>query len=91
MNILITIVKYLISKSSSIIDILPPYIISEGLLDAKEITSDGNYYINVGSIKGKIDNYTYDSLIIGENLRVRHTKKGKIINIDRMIPKKGPV
>ena len=91
MNIIITIVKYLISKLSSIIDILPPYIISEGLLDAKEITSDGNYYINVGSIKGKIDNSTYDSLIIGENLRVRHTKKGKIINIDRMIPKKGPV
>ena len=91
MNIIITIVKYLISKLSSIIDILPPYIISEGLLDAKEITSDGNYYINVGSIKGKIDNHTYDSLIIGENLRVRHTKKGKIINIDRMIPKKGPV
>ena len=91
MNILIAIVKYLISKLSSIIDILPPYIISEGLLDAKEITSDGNYYINVGSIKGKIDNSTYDSLIIGENLRVRHTKKGKIINIDRMIPKKGPV
>ena len=62
MNILIAIVKYLISKLSSIIDILPPYIITEGLLDAKEITSDGNHYINVGSIKGKIDNYTYDSL-----------------------------
>ena len=91
MNILIAIVKYLISKLSSIIDILPPYIITEGLLDAKEITSDGNHYINVGSIKGKIDNYTYDSLIIGENLRVRHTKKGRIVNIDRMIPKKGPV
>ena len=91
MNILIAIVKYLISKLSSIIDILPPYIITEGLLDAKEITSDGNHYINVGSIKGKIDNYTYDSLIIGENLRVRHTKKGRIVNKDRMIPKKGPV
>ena len=91
MNTIINLAKYLISKLNSIIDILPPYVITEGLLDAKEVTSDGNYYINVGSIKGKIDNYSYESLIIGENLRVRHTKKGKINNIDRIMPKKGPV
>ncbi|MBN18147.1 MAG: hypothetical protein CL758_01495 [Chloroflexi bacterium] len=74
-----------------LIDILPPYVVTEGLLDAKEITSDGYYYINVGSIKVKIDASCYESLIIGENLRVRHTKRGQIINIDRIIPKKGPV
>ena len=53
MNTIISLAKYLISKLNSIIDILPPYVITEGLLDAKEVTSDGNYYINVGSIKGK--------------------------------------
>jgi len=91
MNFLITLIKYSISKLNSIIDILPPYLITEGLLDSKEKAPNNIYYINVGSIKGEIDNNSFNSLIIGENLRVRHTKNGKIINIDRLIPKKGPV
>ena len=52
MNFLITLIKYSISKLNSIIDILPPYLITEGLLDSKEKTPN-NFIARESSFKDK--------------------------------------
>lgn len=74
----------------SMFDALPPYRISEGLLVSKETTQEGKSVITVNAAKVEVDRMTFDLLVIGENLRVRHTRGRRAINIDRMLPGRGP-
>ena len=73
-------------------DLLPPYRILEGLLEGKEhVEGSSEYKIHVSSQKIEVDSHTFDILMIGETLKVRHTRSNKAINIDRLIPEQGPV
>ena len=71
-------------------DAIPPYHIIEGPLDSKEVLSDGKSYIIVGSATVEVDTATFDTLVVGENLRVRYTKGNRAVNIDRLLPGRGP-
>ena len=70
-------------------DILPPYSIAEGVLEAKD-TGNGRFYIIVAGARVQVDGTTYEILGIGEQLRVRYTKGNRATNIDRFIPGNGP-
>ena len=74
----------------TLVDVLPPYSKVEGLLEAKETDPRGKFYISVGSIWVEVDRTTFGILVIGENLRVRHTKSMRAINIDRLLPPTNP-
>lgn len=68
------------------IDALPPYKRIEGLLSHKDVDSRGNHRILVeGEIVG-VDWLTYNTLMIGEPLRIRATRANQAINIDRLLP-----
>ena len=69
---------------------MPPYHLVEGPLETKETDTKGKFYIHVGSAKVEIDKATFDALVVGESLRVRYTRGHRGINIDRLLPGKGP-
>ena len=71
-------------------DAFPPYRDVEGQLEAKEIRVDGKHTVCVGSTWVEVDEQTYDILVVGENLRVRYTRRGRGISIDRLLPGRGP-
>ena len=72
--------------AASMIDALPPYKRVEGLLTDKGADARGNYHILVdGEIIG-VDWLTYETLIVGEPLRIRATRANQAINIDRLSP-----
>ena len=58
----------------------------EGPLKGKEPGLNGTYYLKIGLTKVEVDAFTYDSLEIGEMLRIRCTRSQKAINIDRIVP-----
>ena len=72
-------------------DAFPPYHKVEGLLENKERSSNGRFYIYVGSARAEVDAATFNTLVIGENLRMRYTRGNRAINIDRLLPGNGPV
>ena len=74
----------------TLIDALPPYHHGEGVLESKESHPDGKFYIYVSSAKIEVDGATFDSMVVGENLWVRYTKGGRAVNIDRILPGRGP-
>ena len=83
--------QYLTKYLNGIIDLFPPYQITEGLLEGKEhIEGSSIYIIYISSLKIEVDLYTFDILMIGETLKIRHTRLNKAINIDRLIPEQGP-
>jgi hypothetical protein len=71
-------------------DALPPYRMAEGLLEGKETDDAGKYYVTVASAKVEVDGVTFNTLVVGENLRVRYTRGRRAINIDRLLPGRGP-
>ncbi len=71
-------------------DVFPPYKDIEGQLEAKETRADGKKLICVGSTWVEVDEQTYEILVVGENLRVRYTRRGRAISIDRLLPGRGP-
>lgn len=75
----------------SLVDIIPPYRVADGLLLNKETSPESKYIITVNSAKIEVDRNTFDALVIGENLRVRYTRGNRAINIDRILPGRGPV
>lgn len=84
--------KIFVLLFSSLIEACPPYRHVEGLLESKEIPKDPNrFLIHVSSEIIEVDSHTFSRLVIGENIRVRVTRNGKAISIDRLIPKEGPV
>ena len=73
----------------SLTDALPPYQIARGPLDAKENGQGGEHYIRVAGSRVKIDEVAYEALTVGEMVKVRYTRGGKAINIDRYISPNG--
>ena len=71
-------------------DAIPPYRKAEGLLETKETSPHGKSYIHVGGARVEVDRATFESLVVGENLRVRYTRGNRAINIDRVLPGRGP-
>lgn len=71
-------------------DAFPPYKDVEGQLEAKETRADGKQLVCVNSTWVEVDEQTYDLLVVGENLRVRYTRRGRGISIDRLLPGRGP-
>ena len=71
-------------------DAMPPYNNVDGLLEAKETNSGGRSYICVGSAWVEVDDVTFNTLVVGESLRVRYTRGHRAVNIDRILPAKGP-
>jgi len=74
----------------ALIDAMPPYNKVEGLLEAKESDAGGTCYICVGSAWIEVDKTTSSTLVVGESLRVRYTRGHRAINIDRVLPARGP-
>ena len=78
----------------SVEDALPPYQHAEGHLTAghcsrhqfKEADPAGRYYIFVESTRIEVDRATAEILAVGEDLKVRYTRRGRAINIDRLVP-----
>ena len=71
-------------------DVFPPYKDIEGQLEAKETRADAKKLICVSSAWVEVDHQTYEILVVGENLRVRYTRRGRAISIDRLLPGRGP-
>ena len=71
-------------------DVLPPYRDIEGQLETKEMGADGKHLVCIGSTWVEVDRQTYDTLVIGENLKVRYTRGSRAISIDRQLPSRGP-
>jgi hypothetical protein len=71
---------------ASAVDALPPYRKVEGRLAAKERGPEGTYHILVDSEIIEVDWLTFETLIVGEALRVRYTRSQQAINIDRLVP-----
>ena len=68
----------------AVVDALPPYRWVEGPLVGKEVDAWRRYLILVGTTKLQVDELTFETLRIGESLRVRATRDLKAINIDRL-------
>ena len=71
-------------------DSLPPYRVVEGQLETKELGTDEKYLVCVSSSWVEVDGQTYDTLVVGENLRVRYTRGRRAVNIDRLLSRRGP-
>jgi len=67
-------------------DIMPPYPIIQGILEAKEVSPHGKHMILIGMDIVEIDEFTFEILKVGEALRARCTKGNRAIRIDRLIP-----
>ena len=81
--------RWLKSWLWNLADALPPYRMAEGTLETKETDAD-KYYVTVASAKVEVDDATFNTLVTGENLRVRYTRGHRAINIDRLMPGRGP-
>ena len=68
----------------TLVDAIPPYRRAEGVLEDKETDPRGSLYVRVASVKIQVDRATYDTLAMGEELRVRYTRGKRAVNIDRL-------
>ena len=71
-------------------DAFPPYLVAEGPLETKETDDADRYYLSVASTRVEVDEVTFGTLVVGENLRVRYTRGHRAISIDRLMPSRGP-
>jgi len=78
--------RALASTLGALLAALPPYRRIEGTLVAKEAREDGSYFLLVDGEIVEVDWLTFDTLMIGEALRIRSTRDNKAINIDRLLP-----
>ena len=86
------VLQYIAAVFYDIFDACPPYRYSEGLLEGKErLDQEGRQVIFVVSTRIEVDEYTFDNLMIGEQVRVRVTRAGRAVNIDRMVPGQGAI
>ncbi len=74
------------SALTSLIDVFPPYLYIEGRLTAKEHRRNGAYYLLVDAEVVEVDWLTYETLVVGEPLRIRATRTHKAVSIDRLVP-----
>ena len=73
------------SALNAILDVIPPYRRVQGSLVDKEVATDGKCYIWVGAERVEVDRPTYDTLEVGEDLRIRTTRGRRAINVDRLL------
>ena len=78
--------RWLRARAAATIDALPPYKWIQGSLADKGSDAQGNHYILVGNEIVLVDWLTYDTLMLGEPLRIRSTRANRAINIDRLLP-----
>lgn len=78
--------RFLRAWGASMIDALPPYRRVEGLLADKGTDFNGDCHILVNDEIIGVDWLAYETLIIGEPLRIRATRASQAINIDRLSP-----
>ena len=74
------------SGVTAVLDALPPYRWVEGRLVAKEGGRNGSYYLLVDEEMVQVDWLAFETLMVGEALRIRCTRDFKAINIDRLVP-----
>ncbi len=67
-------------------DAFPPYQYVEGRLTAKDQRPDGAYFLLVENEVVEVDWLTYETLAVGEPLRIRATRTGRAVSIDRLVP-----
>ena len=77
------------ATARSLADALPPYQNARGPLDAKETGQDGGHFIRVAGAMVQVDEATLEALAVGELVKVRYTRGGKAINIDRYVSPNG--
>ena len=68
------------------LDAVPPYSRIEGRLMDKEASRDGSFYILVDEEMVEVDSLTFETLMVGEALRIRATRDNRAISIDRLMP-----
>ena len=74
------------SAARAVLNAIPPYRRIEGHLMDKEAGRDGSYYILVDEEMVEVDSLTFETLMVGEALRIRTTRDNRAINIDRLMP-----
>ena len=67
-------------------DAVPPYHVFEGALREKLRDSRGRTWIRCGPDLVEVDPFTYDTLEVGERLRLRYTRRKRVVSIDRLVP-----
>ena len=67
---------------------MPPYRNVTGRLEFKY--RDGQkFYIGVNQVGVEVDRATFDTLTLGDSLRVRYTRGNRAVNIDHLVPENG--
>ena len=77
------------SWAVSMVDVLPPYYVMEGILESKRIDDKGRYVLLVSGAPISVDRPTYHILDAGEHIRVRYTRGARAISIDRFVDSNG--
>ena len=70
-------------------DAFPPYRNVQGQLESKDASPIGKFYIRVGGVRVEVDTATFDTLAIGDSLRVRYTRGSRAVNIDQLVYENG--
>ena len=84
--------RYISRFAYDMFDAFPTYRYADGLLEGKEyLYQEGRYVISVSSARVEVDGFTFDNLMIGEQVKVRLTRAGRAVNIDRIVPRQGPI
>ena len=73
-------------RVASMVDALDRYKRTEGILADKGTDTRGNHYILVNNEIIGVAWLTFETLMIGEPLRIRATRANHAINIDRLSP-----
>lgn len=77
------------SSVESLVDAIPPYLIYEGPLAEKLRDGNGRSLLRCGRDLVEVDGFTYESLNVGDRLRLRYTRGRKAVSIDRLVPPSG--
>ncbi len=73
----------------SLTDVVPPYYVARGKLEAKKRATDDRLLILVNGAWLSVDEPTFGLLSIGERLRVMYTRRARAISIDRYAERNG--
>jgi hypothetical protein len=69
-------------------DAFPSYRNVHGQLEFKDAAMR-KYYIRVGGVRVEVDRATFDTLAIGDDLKVRYTRGNRAVNIDQIVSENG--
>lgn len=69
----------------SLADAVPPYVVVDGVLESKWVDNEGRPIICIEGHRVEVDHETFEDLAVGDHLRVRATRGGVAIAIDRLV------